>query len=155
MIAACRRTDRTVPTRARRRIERNENSLLRLLAGVLLPFVAGAGCTTVAALTNLETDECRNSFTAQLATVLSEQGESLETAARLADNTATLLATGAFGPRPFVVASPSGADYSLFLQRKKETCLLRLYGRRKGFVSYTNNLTYIATKSLPPCQCTE
>ena len=128
---------------------------LGFLALALVASLAGAGCTTVAALTNLDADECRNSFTSQLATVLSEQGESLETAARLADHTATLLATGAFGPRPFVVASPSGADYSLFLQRKKDTCLLRLYRRRKGFVSYTNNLTYIATKSLPPCQCAE
>jgi hypothetical protein len=114
-----------------------------------------AGCTTVAAVSNLDSDECRNGFTSQLAAILSEQGEALERAARLANNTATALASGAYGPRPFLVASPSGTDYSLFLQRKGETCLLRLYRRRKGFMSYTNNLTYIATKTVPACQCVE
>ncbi len=60
-----------------------------------------------------------------------------------------------YGPRPFLVASPSGTDYTFFVQEKKPICLLRLYGRQKGFWSYTNNLTYIATRPLPNCACSE
>jgi hypothetical protein len=126
-----------------------------LLLTTALGFVAAAGCTTVAGLSNLDASECRGSLTNQLASILVEQGENPQASARLADNTATALATGEFGPRPFWVASPSGADYFFFVQRKSETCLLRLYGRQKGFVSYRNNLTYIATKTLPACQCSE
>jgi len=59
------------------------------------------------------------------------------------------------GPRPFVVSSSSGADYEFFVQKKKQGCLLRLFGRTKGFTSYTNNLTYIATRPLPGCACQE
>ena len=59
------------------------------------------------------------------------------------------------GPRPFLVASPSGTDYAFFVERKDDACLLRLYGRQKGFVTYTNNLTYIATQPLAPCRCEE
>ena len=127
----------------------------RFLAVVALVSLACAGCTTMATLSNLDTSECRNSFTSQLASILSEQGENLESGARLAESTADTLATGQYGPRPFRVASPSGADDFFFLQRRSDTCLVRLYGRRKGFVSYTNNLTYIATKPLPTCVCTE
>jgi hypothetical protein len=53
------------------------------------------------------------------------------------------------------LAAPSGVDHSFFVERKGASCVLRLYGRQKGFVSYTNNLTYIATEPLAPCQCTE
>lgn len=129
-------------------------SLWLLVTGAL-GLAVGVGCATVAALSNLETSQCRDSFTNQLAAVLIEQGENPETSARLAENTAGALATGQYGPRPFSVASPSGADYFFFLQRKSDACLLRLYGRQKGFVSYRNNLTYIATKTLPACQCSE
>ena len=41
------------------------------------------------------------------------------------------------------------------IERKDDACLLRLYGRQKGFVSYTNNLTYIATRPLTACACAE
>jgi hypothetical protein len=59
------------------------------------------------------------------------------------------------GPRPFAIAAPSGTDYRFFVQRKGEACVLNLYGRQKGFVSYTNNLTYIATQDLSDCTCAE
>ena len=93
---------------------------------------------------NLSSTKCVSSSNA----ILIEEGEKPDTANRLAVNTTTVLATGALGPRPFGVSSPSGADYSFFVQRKGEECLLRLYGRQKGFTRYTNNLTYIATRSL-------
>jgi len=127
----------------------------RHLAMVLLSLLSGSGCTTMAALSNLDTSECRNSFTEQMASVLSEQGETPDNSARLAERTASALATGEYGPRPFRVASSTGADYFFFLQRKGDACLLRLYGRRKGFVTYTNNLTYITTKPLAACICVE
>jgi hypothetical protein len=109
----------------------------------------------MAAVTNLENGECRHSFTSQIASILTEQGESLENAVRLGESTARSLAAGSYGPRPFLVASPSGADYAFFIQRKKSNCLLCLYARQKGFVSYSNNLTYISTKDLAACQCAE
>ena len=74
---------------------------------------------------------------------------------QLAERTSANLRSHGVGPRPFVVESPSGADYGLFVQKDKASCLLRLYGRQKGFVSYTNNLTYIATEPLAPCECAE
>ena len=86
---------------------------------------------------------------------LKSQGESDEVAERLAGRTTTALQSWGLGPRPFQVASPSGADYSFFVERKGEACLLRLYGRQKGFVTYTNNITYIATEPLASCRCTE
>ena len=58
-------------------------------------------------------------------------------------------------PRPFLVASSSGTDYSFFVEKKKSGCILRLYGRQKGFVSYTNDLTYIDSRPLSGCACAE
>ena len=76
-------------------------------------------------------------------------------AEELAESTAVALETGGLGPRPFMVASPSGVDYSFFVEAKDTSCVQRLYGRQKGFVSYTNNITYIANEPLGPCQCSE
>jgi len=114
-----------------------------------------SGCTTVAQITTLSDESCRQRVRGQLESILVEEGESPETANRLAVNTTVVLATGSLGPRPFGVSSPSGTDYSFFVQRTGESCLLRLYGRRKGFTRYTNNLTYISTRSLEGCACAE
>lgn len=114
-----------------------------------------SGCTTVAQVTTLSDESCKQKVRDQIESILTEEGEKPDIATRLAVNTTTVLATGALGPRPFGVASPSGADYSFFVQRKSEECLLRLYGRRKGFTRYTNNLTYISTRSLDGCSCAE
>lgn len=114
-----------------------------------------SGCTTVAQITTLSDESCRERVRGQLESVLVEEGEQPEMANRLAVNTTLVLATGSLGPRPFGVSSPSGTDYSFFVQRKGETCLMRLYGRQKGFTRYTNNLTYISTRALEGCACTE
>jgi len=90
-----------------------------------------------------------------LAKVLENEGEAAPVAERLAESSTAALQTGELGPRPFLVASSSGVDYSFFVEKKGARCLLRLYGRQKGFVSYTNNLTYIATEPLAPCECAE
>ena len=114
-----------------------------------------SGCTSVAQVTTLSDDHCRERLTTALTTVLKSEGETPEAATKLAESTTTTLQTVELGPRPFLIAAPSGVDYSFFVEKKGDSCLLRLYGRQKGFVSYTNNLTYIATEKLAPCQCAE
>jgi hypothetical protein len=112
-------------------------------------------CTSVAQVTTLSDPACRQTLTNALEKVLEAEGETAPVAQQLAESTAMTLQTVDLGPRPFLVASSSGVDYSFFVERKSSSCVLRLYGRQKGFVSYTNNLTYIATEPLSPCQCAE
>ena len=114
-----------------------------------------AGCTSVAQVTTLADENCHHKVRDQLNAILIEEGEKSDIAYRLAVNTTAVLATGALGPRPFGVSSPSGVDYSFFVERKGDECLLQLYGRRKGFTRYTNNLSYIATRALDGCACAE
>jgi len=126
---------------------------------LLIPLAAclllAARCTTVAQVTTLSNPACRDTLRVALAKVLEKEGETAPVAERLAESSTAALQTGELGPRPFLVASSSGVDYSFFVEKKGARCLLRLYGRQKGFVSYTNNLTYIATESLAPCECAE
>lgn len=122
---------------------------------LIVCILAVSGCTSVAQITTLSDDHCRDTLTAALATVLKSEGETPDVAAKLAESTTSTLQTVELGPRPFLIAAPSGVDYSFFVEKKGDACLLRLYGRQKGFVSYTNNLTYIATEKLAPCQCAE
>lgn len=136
------------PRYPRRRVP----SPLLLLA---LAAVLSAGCATVAQVANLTEAQCSASFESELSSILTEQGEKPEGAATLAHRTYVTLTLAALGPRPFLVASPSGTDYTFFIQKKRNHCLLRLYGRQKGFVSYTNNLTYISTRELAGCACQE
>lgn len=114
-----------------------------------------SGCATVAHITTLSDESCRQTARGQLESILVEEGEQPEMANRLAGTTTAVLATGSLGPRPFRVSSPSGADYSFFVQLTGDRCLLRLYGRQKGFMRYTNNLTYISTRALDGCACAE
>lgn len=114
-----------------------------------------AGCATVVKVTNLSEESCGASFTRQLSAILTREGERPEAAGALADRTVFTLTTYDLGPRPFIIAAPSGTDYRFFVERKGADCVLTLFGRQKGFVSYTNNLTYIATEILPDCTCTD
>lgn len=113
------------------------------------------GCATVAKVTNLSDESCRTSFTRQLSAILTHEGEKPEAADALANKTVSTLTAYDLGPRPFAIAAPSGTDYRFFIDRKGTDCVLTLFGRRKGFVSYTNNLTYIATEIVPDCTCAE
>jgi len=112
-----------------------------------------AGCTTVAQINTASVPACRQALDDGLARIFESQGESAAVARQLAASTTSSLLSGNLGPRPFVVPSPSGVDYGLFIQQDGAVCLLRLFGRQKGLVSYTNNLTYIATQPLAPCGC--
>ena len=147
-IAAPRLED---PPRPPRPATRTALSLLAIFAAVSMAI----GCTSVAQVTNLGESACRNSFETEMAAVLSAEGETSENATALAQSATTMLRLGDLGPRPFLVAAPSGTDYSFFVEKTKSSCILRLYGRQKGFVSYTNNLTYIDSRPLPGCSCAE
>jgi len=126
---------------------------LRAVVVCFLPLALR--CASVAQVTTLSDPGCRQSFTRALAKIMESEGETAQVAQQLAESSALTLQTVDLGPRPFLVASSSGVDYSFFVERKGASCVLRLYGRQKGFVSYTNNLTYIATEPLAPCQCAE
>jgi hypothetical protein len=129
------------------------SAMEKALAAVVILFIGG--CTTVAQVTSLSDQNCRHTFVDRMSSILVEQGEKQEVADKLADSTTTVLLTGSLGPRPFLVASPSGADYGFFVEEKSSDCLLRLFSRQKGFMRYRNNLTYIATRSLTGCMCAE
>lgn len=123
------------------------------LSVLLMSVLTISGCATMAKVTNLSDEFCRTSFTQRLSSILANQGELSAASDALADKAAFTLTTYDLGPRPFAIAAPSGTDYRFFINRKGTDCVLTLYGRRKGFVSYTNNLTYIATESLQGCAC--
>jgi uncharacterized membrane protein len=122
---------------------------------ILWVALSAASCTSVAKITTLAENDCEHAFTGALERVLAKEGETPPNARQLAESTSAALRSYDLGPRPFLVESPSGVDYSFFVEKKGAACLLRLYGRQKGFTSYTNNLTYIATEPLAPCQCAE
>lgn len=138
----------------RRLQSRNVVALLRV-ASVAASLVATAACTTVGQVTTLSDPACRDAVASGFTKILEAQDEKPPIAARLAESATRTLQEQDVGPRPFIVASPSGADYGFFVQAERDACLLRLYGRQKGFVSYTNNLTYIATQPLAACRCSQ
>jgi hypothetical protein len=113
------------------------------------------GCATVAQVTNLSAEACADQMRVGLSEILVEQGEKPDAGDALARQTLSALTGSALGPRPFLIAAPSGTDYEFFVQKKRDACLLRMLGRRHGFVTYTNNLTYIATRPLERCECAE
>jgi len=129
------------------------SAIEKVLVAVVILVVGG--CTTVAQVTSLSDQNCRHTFVDRMSSILVEQGEKQEVADKLAESTTTVLLTCSLGPRPFLVASPSGADYGFFVEQKSSECLLRLFSRQKGFMQYRNNLTYIATGSLTGCMCAE
>ena len=129
------------------------SAIEKALAAVVI--LAVGGCATVAQVTTLSDQNCRHTFEDRVSSILVEQGEKQEVADKLTESITTVLLTGSLGPRPFLVASPSGADYGFFVEQKSSECLLRLFSRQKGFTRYRNNLTYIATRSLTGCMCAE
>jgi hypothetical protein len=128
---------------------------LRPLLFIVCLVLFALRCASVAQVTTLSDPACHQTLTKALEKIMEAEGETASVAQQLAESTAVALQTVDLGPRPFLVASSSGVDYSFFVERKGASCVLRLYGRQKGFVSYTNNLTYIATEPLAPCQCAE
>lgn len=126
----------------------------RTVAGCAI-IAAALGCTSMAAVTNLRDQPCQQNFATALSEILLAEGEEPARAQKVAEQADLIGSTFDYGPRPFLVSSQSGTDYSFFVEKTGEQCRLRLYGRQKGFTRYTNNLTYIQTKALPGCQCRE
>lgn len=122
---------------------------------VLMFVFVISGCAPLVRVENLEEAQCRESLQETLSSILKERGETLEVARLLAVRTSDLLASADIGPRPFLVASSSGADYTFLFQKKAEHCVVRLYGIQKGWVSHTNNINYLATRELSGCTCRE
>lgn len=113
-----------------------------------------AGCTTtMGQLTNAGESTCAAALQGALEDVLVAQGETAPDAAALASRARHTLAQVRLGPRPFRVAAPSGTDYAFFVEPTREACVLRLYGRQRGFTRYTNNLTWIDSRPLTGCDC--
>jgi len=121
----------------------------------VLPLTATLGCTSVARVVNPAEPSCQATLRGAFDSILVEEGETAEVAASLSEAATAKLGAVEIGPRPFVLSSPSGADYAFFFESEEPACLMRLYGRQKGFLSYTNNLTHIATRPLPGCGCAE
>ena len=128
---------------------------MRSRGALLVLAVFSTGCTSVARVTTLSDPACSEALVDGVAAILVEQKEDPQVAGRLAHDTVGALEAIDLGPRPFFVPSPSGTDFYFFVQSRDNECLLRLYGRERGFTSYTNNLTYIATRPLAPCRCAE
>ncbi len=123
---------------------------------LLLPLLpALVSCAQVARISNPEEAVCARAIRDETATILLGQGENEVDANELARRAANPDTLRANGPRPFFLRSPSGADYGLFVDRRDNACLLRLYMRRKGFSTYTNNLSYIDTRTLTGCGCSQ
>lgn len=129
------------------------SAIEKVLTAVVILIVGG--CATVAQVTTFSDQNCRRTFVDRMSSILVEQGEKQEVAEKLAESTTTVLSIGSLGPRPFLVASPSGADYGFFVEQKSSDCLMRLFSWQKGFTRYRNNLTYIATRQLDGCMCAE
>jgi hypothetical protein len=126
----------------------------RLVFLALLPAaLLSTRCASIARVDNLSDAACSDEFEQSLTSILSTQNEKPEVARDLAHRTYIVLTRTDRGPRPFYVSSSSGTDYTFFIDKKRGQCLLRLYGKQKGFMSYTNNLTYIATRQLSACVC--
>jgi hypothetical protein len=112
------------------------------------------GCVTVGQVTNVREPACGSQFSEAISSILIAQGEKPEVADHMASQTVEMISMANLGPRPFLLASPSGTDYEFFVQIKGQECLLRLYARQKGFERYTNDITYIETRPLSGlCSC--
>ncbi|MEW6270879.1 MAG: hypothetical protein AB1689_16470 [Thermodesulfobacteriota bacterium] len=127
---------------------------LPLVHAVLLALLAGCS-PSVARVANPAAPECQESLRDAFAVILVGQEEKPDVAEAMAAAAARQLADVDLGPRPFQLSSPSGTDYAFFFddERSPSRCLLRLVAWQKGFVQYSNNVTYIATRPLPGCRC--
>ena len=129
------------------------NRSYRLFAASCMPLVLAAGCAQVSAVRNPETPACVASLRQAFGDILAAQGEAPQAVAQLVQHGADPVLLRHNGPRPLFLRSPSGIDYGLFFDRRENACLLRLYMRRQGFSTYTNNVTYIDTRTVGGCDC--
>jgi hypothetical protein len=119
----------------------------------LVALAASAACMSAARATNFEDASCRSTLAKAISTILAGQGEQPEIADWLGADALQGSDPAGLRAKGFSVSSPFGTDYKFILQRKGESCLLRLYRREKGSRSTTNDLTFLATEPLPGCLC--
>jgi len=125
---------------------------MRLAAPALFSaLLVFSGCATIGEL-DLSDEKCAADFRSQIASILVSQGEKPAEAEALGQRAALEIGFGSPGLRPFVVGSRT-TDYTFFVEKKKAGCLLRLLSRERGFTVYTNDITYIETRSVPACRC--
>jgi hypothetical protein len=127
-----------------------------VVASAVLVGVAAVACSpSVARIANPGAPKCQDSLREGFAVILVGQEEKPEVAEAMAAGAAREIASADLGPRPFKLSSPSGTDYAFFFddERSASRCLLRLVAWQKGFVQYSNNVNYIATRPLPGCRC--
>ena len=125
-----------------------------VVAAAIGAMAALAGCSpSVARLLNPKYPRCQESLRKAFEITLAGQGETDEVAQKVAAGAVQALVDAELGARPFKVSSPSGVDYGYFFEREDDRCLLRLVAWQKGFVQYSDNVTFLATRPLPGCGC--
>jgi hypothetical protein len=113
-----------------------------------------AACShRVARPVNAGSSRCQESLRDAFALILVRQEEKPDVAEAVGAAAAQKLAEVDLGPRPFKLSSPSGVDYGFFFEDEGKRCLLHLVAWQKGFVQFSNNVTYIATRPLAGCRC--
>jgi hypothetical protein len=140
---------------------------------LLLLFMAACGTGNVSAfdvedqdsvlprgyrLTNLAEPVCRDSFSAQVASVLVKQGETMDVAKRMSAEILDDLPRRP--PGPFYVWSPAGIRYGFIVQFTDVGCVLRLYQRESQVrdhvsVGVTDTLMYLESRTVLYCSCGE
>lgn len=107
--------------------------------------------------TNLSEPVCRDSFSAQVASMLVKQGETRDVARVMsAEASEGLVQRG--GPGPFYTYSPAGTRYGFLVQTTEFGCVLRLYQRvrkvRGQFsAGVTDTLKYLDSRTVLSCSC--
>ncbi len=123
-----------------------------IICGWIVLWGILCSCASVGKITNQDDSECLKNFQTQLALVMTEEGEPQLSAQRIASKIVAGLSFHPLGRRIFLVEGED-TDYSFFIQNNNGQCVLRLVRTRKGFTTYTNNLTYINSKDIPICRC--
>jgi hypothetical protein len=109
--------------------------------------------------TNLSEPVCRDSFSAQVASVLVKQGETADVARMMSAETFDVL-LHRDTPGPFYAFSPAGVRYGFIMQSTEFGCVLRLYQRvrqLRGHLSagVTDTLKYLDSRTVLSCSCGE
>lgn len=126
-------------------------------ASVLLLAAAVAACSPkVAKLTNPGSPRCQETLRDAFESILLDQQESPDEAARLGASAARALAEVDLGANAFRLPSQAtGVDYAFAFERDDRRCLLHLVAWQKGTLQYGNNVTYLETRLLSGCRCVQ
>ena len=92
-----------------------------------LLFGGALGCTTMATMTNVRDQPCRQNFSSALSEMLVEEGEETDRVQRLVENPDSVGSVFDYGPRPFSVSSRSGTDYSFFVGKRRGVLITPLW----------------------------